>query len=72
MRYAIYDTDSGEMIRQYTAGNKDRAKAHGNQPGCRLELIKQPRKPRQPSRHVMQYQKARRVADALQDQSFPF
>lgn len=72
MRYAIHDSETGELIRKYTSGNADRAKTHGNQPGCQLELIKQPPKPRQPNRHMLQYQKARRVAGALQDQSFPF
>lgn len=71
MRYAIYDSETGELIRRYTAGNKDRAKAHGDQPGCRLELIKQPRKPRQPSRHVLQHQRARAIAATLPHR-FPF
>lgn len=71
MRYAIYDTDSGELIRRYTSADAQRAKAHGNQPSCRLELIKQPRKPRQPSRHAQLYKRASAIAATL-DQSFPF
>lgn len=71
MRYAIYDSETGELIRKYTAGNSDRAKAHGSQPGCRLELIKQPRKPRQPNRHVLRHQRARAIAATL-PQQFPF
>lgn len=45
MRYEIIDTDTGEVIRRYPASDAKRAKAHGNQVGCKLQTIKQPRKP---------------------------
>lgn len=55
--YALIDTDSGETIRYLDKRTAPPA-------GCKV--IRTGYKPLTP------YQKARRVADALQDQSFPF
>lgn len=64
MRYAIYDDESGELIRRYSSQDANLAKAHGARAGCRLELIKQPR-------GLTPYQKARAASAAL-DRRFPF
>lgn len=45
MRYEIIDTETGEVIRRYPASDAKRAKAHGNQQGCKLLTIKQSHKP---------------------------
>ena len=45
MRYEIIDTETGEVIRRYPASDANRAKAHGNMAGCKLQTIKQPRTP---------------------------
>lgn len=45
MRYEIIDTETGDVLRRYAASDVKRAKEHGNQAGCKLLTIKQPRKP---------------------------
>lgn len=45
MRYEIIDTETGDILRRYAASDAKRAKAHGNQQGCKMLTIKQPRKP---------------------------
>lgn len=64
-RYAIICTDTGDELRRYTSNDAQRAKAHGAQPGCRLKLLPQVRKPNP-------YQTARAIVADLGLTHFPF
>lgn len=64
-RYAIIDTDTGEELRRYTSTDALRAKAHGRQAGCRLQLLPQVHQP-------SLYQRAVDLAAALGLSPAPF